>query len=188
MCVKNWGFLSSNLCWSTFGILQELGLGGFWLDKEKWASGAQRLWMFLEVLQLSAFDQLGWKVMDCLFRQPIMYEVSQLYCLQVTAFFLAVIFGMFGTANFYIGRLDCAIPQLVLFTIAMWSATIYQLKPNGRTEESSFISSPPKSQLLFKLTTGLIPLIIVAWWVADMIIFGIGARKSEGGCPLRQNL
>lgn len=104
-------------------------------------------------------------------------------CLQTTAFFLAVLLGMLGAANFYIGRLNYAIPQLIIFILGTCGGGAVQLR-RFRAEEEPLTGGRPKKNLLVQVATGFAPFVVVIWWIVDMFIFAKGYRRGHDKCPL----
>lgn len=103
--------------------------------------------------------------------------------MQTTAFFLAVFFGMTGAANFYIGRLNYAIPQLALLVLGtLCGGACRTIRP--RAEEEPLTGGKPKMGLL-RWAMGFIPLVVLIWWVVDIFIFATGERSGHDHCPLK---
>jgi len=104
---------------------------------------------------------------------------------QRTALLLSVFLSIAGVANFYIGRIEYAIPQLLLLVplIAGVITSLYlrrfKDRDNVLVAVLSFVSA---------VTVVLVVLIILAWWIADVVIFAQNSRLDEDGCPLANDI
>ena len=105
---------------------------------------------------------------------------------QLTAFLLAFFLTWVGAANFYIGQLGLAIPQLII------GVFLFFMSCASRIHRSVTKDSEEKSCLLISCCCALFLLVLslieFAWWLADVIIFGINDRLDGNGCPLNPNL
>lgn len=117
---------------------------------------------------------------SCDFANPscMKYDTETLTCKdkrksQLVAFLLALFCGYLGAANFFIGRLSFAIPQLFLNVIACCGGMAMDKENPGKT---------------VACTTLLTGLAVGSWWLADIIIFASGNREDGDGCPLRPDL
>ncbi|GMH37599.1 hypothetical protein BSKO_05472 [Bryopsis sp. KO-2023] len=116
------------------------------------------------------------------------YDVKTLTChdtrkSQTTAFFMSILLGFFGAANFYIRRLSMAIPQLVLLILSICGGGIAKLLSGGDQDYAQ-----QKRNLCLMLVSSMAPFVLLVWWFADLIIFALGDRKDEHGCPLIPDL
>lgn len=105
---------------------------------------------------------------------------------QLTAFLLAFFLTWVGAANFYIGQLALAIPQLLIGIVVLVMGCVQRVF-RALTKD--------KDQVGLKVVAcscgiflALLSGIQFAWWLADVIIFGINSRPDGNGCPLVPNL
>ena len=109
---------------------------------------------------------------------------------QTTALVLAAVLSVVGAANFYVARYEYAIPQLVLLMCLIVASSFgrilrYCLDDKGRSTEKFFaLCSSVTAAVVAVLSLG----VIVAWWIADVIIFARNARRDGENCPLREDL
>lgn len=108
---------------------------------------------------------------------------------QLTAFLLSLFLSWTGAANFYINQLALAIPQLILGILACVLGCVLRII-------QSFCCSKDEEKNIFQilctcvlcLPVFFIPLIQIAWWIADLVIFVRNERPDSRGCPLQPNL
>ncbi|KAL5517098.1 hypothetical protein EMCRGX_G002568 [Ephydatia muelleri] len=123
---------------------------------------------------------------------------------QKTAFLLSLFLSFIGAANFYIGRYDLAIPQLVM-TVVMVIPVVFAIiccrclfdLRNSRSFKSGSGSLGPFLLLLVLMGAvifvmfvimALIILITISWWIADLVMFVDNERTDGSGCPLTASL
>ena len=107
---------------------------------------------------------------------------------QLTAFLLSFFLSWLGAANFYIGQLGLAIPQLLIGIFMCCLGCCAGLFRSGKKDNEEVN--------LFKLILCcalcipalLLPFVQLAWWIADLVIFGRNDRLDGRGCPLRPTL
>lgn len=108
---------------------------------------------------------------------------------QRTAFVLSVILSSTGAANFYIARYELAVPQLlVLLVLIIASCTgrlVQQFSEDKTRTENVCVFCTAIVSLIIAVVAALI---IVTWWIADMVIFIRNTRTDGDDCPLRENL
>ena len=109
---------------------------------------------------------------------------------QQTAFLLSLFLAWTGAANFYINQLALAIPQLLIGILACCLGIVM------RIVRSICCNKDGEDRNLFQLVCFcamcvpvlIIPLIQLAWWIADLVIFVRNERLDGRGCPLIANL
>ena len=109
---------------------------------------------------------------------------------QLTAFLLSLFLSWTGAANFYINQLALAIPQLLIGILACCLGIVM------RIVRSVCCNKDGEDQNIFQLLCFcavclpvlIIPLIQLAWWIADLVIFVRNERLDGRGCPLIANL
>lgn len=108
---------------------------------------------------------------------------------QRTAFVLSVILSSTGAANFYIARYELAVPQLlVLLVLIIASCTgrlVQQFSGDKIRTENACVFCTAIVSLIIAIVAALI---IVSWWIADMIIFIRNTRTDGDDCALREDL
>ena len=133
---------------------------------------------------------------------------------QLTAILLSAFLSSVGAANFYIGRNDLAAGQLVLFLILVVAIAVgitvlcvcRSDKDGEETDEciaklccscccgdyspddgSEGILTACCIILFCGISVSVIVLAVlpvIAWWIADLVIFATNQRVDENGCPL----
>lgn len=109
---------------------------------------------------------------------------------QKIALVLAAVLSAVGAANFYIARYEYAVPQLALFVCLIIASCFgrilrYLAEDKGRkTEKFCALCTTITAALVAILTLG----VIVAWWIADIVLFAKNARRDGDDCPLRSDL
>lgn len=109
---------------------------------------------------------------------------------QATALIFAAVLSVVGAANFYIARYEYAVPQLALLTCLIIASCFgrilrYFLDDKGRsTEKFCALCTTVTAAVVAILALG----VIVAWWIADVVIFARNARRDGDNCPLRGDL
>ena len=109
---------------------------------------------------------------------------------QRTAVILAALVSVVGAANFYVARYEYAVPQLALFLCLIIASVFgrvlrYVLDDKGRDTEKF-------CALCSTVTAGVVAVLalatILAWWIADIVIFVQNTRTDGENCPLRHDL
>ena len=109
---------------------------------------------------------------------------------QRTAVIFAALLSSVGAANFYVGRYEYAVPQLALFLCLLIASCFgralrYVLDDKGRdTEKFCALCSTVCAAVVAILALAT----ILAWWVADVIIFVRNGRTDGEDCSLREDL
>lgn len=109
---------------------------------------------------------------------------------QRTAVIFAALLSVVGAANFYIARYEYAVPQLALFLCLIIASVFgrvlrYVLDDKGRdTEKFCALCSTVSAAVIAILALAT----ILAWWIADIVIFVRNTRKDGENCPLRDDL
>ena len=123
------------------------------------------------------------------------YDTTNGTCLdhrrsQVTAVILAIVLSPVGAANFYIARYEYAVPQLVLFVLLIASSFFGRIlrcsSEDKKHDTESFWAVC--STVIAASVAVLALLTILAWWVADIVIFAKNNRRDGSNCLLRENL
>ncbi len=123
------------------------------------------------------------------------YSPDDLKCVDdrkntLTAFLLTFFLVPTGAANFYIERLDFAIPQLLLGIIYIFfqccvmpcvRSCAKDAKENGDTAKGLI-------SCVLCIPYCLLAWLFFSWWIADLVIFGTNQRLDGDNCPLRDNL
>lgn len=106
---------------------------------------------------------------------------------QLMAFLLASFLTISGAANFYIDRLEYAIPQLFIgITFTVLACLAHCLKvalEENENQKLIFISWSVMGILLV-----IFGLMLASWWLADLILFGTNKQVDGNGCQLIANL
>ena len=104
----------------------------------------------------------------------------------LAALLMSILVGATGAANFYIGRYEFAIPQLVLFCIVLVLPCIICVLYCCTGCECGDVARV--CGLLINFILALILLIInlclASWWIADLVIFSLNDRPAGDGCEL----
>lgn len=109
---------------------------------------------------------------------------------QTTALIFAALLTSVGAANFYVARYEYAVPQLALFLCLVIASIFgrilrYVLDDKGRaTEKFCALCTTVCAAVVAMLCLSA----ILAWWVADVIIFVQNARTDGDNCSLRDDL
>ena len=106
---------------------------------------------------------------------------------QLTAFLLAFFLTWTGAANFYINRLEYAIPQLI-FGILFCSMCCVIGCVRQTTKDTE--ENPIKWCVgcFVGTSTCLLYALFLAWWIAELVIFATNERHDGSGCSLINNL
>ena len=101
---------------------------------------------------------------------------------QRTVLLLSIFLSIAGVANFYIGRIEYAIPQLLLLAplIAASIGSCY-LRRKFKDRDNVLVTV---LSFVAAVIVVLVVLIILAWWIADVVIFAQNSRLDADGCPL----
>eukprot|EP00731_Ephydatia_muelleri_P002409 Em0001g2409a len=113
---------------------------------------------------------------------------------QKTAFLLSLFLSSIGAANFYIGRNDLAIPQLVMTVVIVIPValaihcycSLRALKRGKGLGPLAFVLLSYGAVILVILV--ILVLIIISWWIADLVVFVNNERTDGSGCPLTASL
>lgn len=105
---------------------------------------------------------------------------------QLIAIIFAVVLTIGGAANFYIDRLDLAIPQLAL-------GALFTLFPfigfciKGVLDDFDYTYDRIKRivWIIKFVLYSIVTLALLAWYVADIVTFAVNTRLDGQGCPLR---
>ena len=104
----------------------------------------------------------------------------------LAALLMSILVGATGAANFYIGRYEFAIPQLVVFCIVLVLPCIICVLYCCTGCECGDVARV--CGLLINFVLALILLIInlclASWWIADLVIFSLNDRLDGDGCEL----
>ena len=106
---------------------------------------------------------------------------------QQTVFILAVFLTGVGAANFFIGRPEFGGPQIAIFlvfVICLILLCVIRRLAKEYDENLCFVVWA-NINTIFCI---ILLLVIVAWWIADVVIFGINSRLDNNGCPTNGNL
>eukprot|EP00731_Ephydatia_muelleri_P002390 Em0001g2390a len=122
---------------------------------------------------------------------------------QKTAFLLSLFLSSTGAANFYIGRNDLAISQLVMTVVMLVPVVVfaiiccrYLFCNTGRGGGGHMGGLDAIGSVLIMMISGVVILIItvilalitISWWIADLIVFVNNERTDGSGCPLTASL
>ena len=131
------------------------------------------------------------------------YDLETLKCKDnrrktLTAFLLTFFLIPTGAANFYIDRLDFAIPQLLLGVIYIFCCCFAPCSPicaqsskNSKTSKTSKTSKDDVGEGIIAclcIPYCLLNLLFFCWWIADLVAFGKNQRLDGDKCPLIDNL
>ena len=96
----------------------------------------------------------------------------------------AVLFSVFvswtGAANFYINRLDLAIPQMAIGVLILVFIAVQFV-------HRQILKKKECGELLFYVCFAIAMLLCwveIAWWIADVITFAMNKREDNFGCLL----
>ena len=109
---------------------------------------------------------------------------------QQTAVILAAIVSCVGAANFYVARYECAVPQLLLIVVLICASSFGRVirccsdDKKRETDQLCLWCSTIVAAVLAVLAL----LAIIAWWIADVVIFVQNTRLDGSDCPLREDL
>ena len=106
---------------------------------------------------------------------------------QLTAFLLAFFLTPVGAANFYINRLEFAIPQLIL-GILFCALSCVGCCARQAVKDSENDGAKLCVGCFISLPTCCLSLMFLAWWIADLVYFGTNRRLAGDDCPLINNL
>ena len=107
---------------------------------------------------------------------------------QLTAFLLSFFLSWTGAANFYINQLALAIPQLLIGILACCLSVIARIVQSVCKDGEDRNIFQTLCLCFLCIPTLLVPLIQIAWWIADLVIFARNDRLDGRGCPLMRNL
>ena len=99
---------------------------------------------------------------------------------------MSIMVGGTGAANFYINRLELAIPQLALFCLILTLPCIiccfYCFTSCDCGDKCKVFG------LILNLVLALVLLIatftLASWWIADLVFFSLNLRTDSRGCEL----
>ena len=108
-----------------------------------------------------------------------------------TAFILALLLSGTGAANFYIGRYELAVPQLmlllsvlviqlILISIRLW-ARKKKVDDNGFLCVFCFLAMILTIVLIVLVLTG------ITWWIVDVVLIYLNQRLDTNGCHLSRS-
>lgn len=97
---------------------------------------------------------------------------------RVTAILLSVFLINFGAANFYIGRYELAVPQIILGLFLCFFQVGSCAVSKTRDEDTSIPC------IICCSFNSLLSLLFLAWWIADLAIFISNTRLDGKMCPL----
>ena len=108
----------------------------------------------------------------------------------LTAFLLTFFLVPTGAANFYIDRLDFAIPQLLLGVIYIFfqCCVVPCLKSCAKSAQDDGETWKGILACCLCIPYCLLAWLFFSWWIADLVIFGTNQRLDGDGCPLIDNL
>ena len=98
--------------------------------------------------------------------------------------FWAIVFSVFftwtGVANFYINRLDLAIPQVAIGAVIL-------VLTAAQFVHRQILKRKERGELTFYVCFAFAMLFCwaeIAWWVADVVVFATNTREDGSGCTL----
>lgn len=103
---------------------------------------------------------------------------------QFMAFMLSLFLTWTGAANFYIHKLELAIAQFSIGVLILFF-TIIQFIHRQKIKKQA--GSGCLFFMCFAITM-LLCWVEIAWWLADVVIFGLNKRDDGSGCPLKSGL
>ncbi len=114
----------------------------------------------------------------------------------LTAFLLTFFLVPTGAANFYIDRLEFAIPQLILGIIYICfhlvfpcigaSVVVESFKIGENVDKNTLRLGFAKCSLCIPYC--LLAMLFFSWWIADLVIFATNQRLDGNGCDLIDNM
>ncbi len=104
---------------------------------------------------------------------------------QKIAFLLSVFLSCTGAANFYIERLELAIPQLLLLVVLFVCALVAKILHQFADREKLWLTVTAWVSAIVAI---LAAFTMLAWWIADMVIFLMNDRDDGDDCPLDGDL
>lgn len=104
----------------------------------------------------------------------------------LAALVISILLGGTGAANFYIGRYEFAIPQLVLFCFIMILPCVICVLYCCTGCDCGDVARVCGLVVNFILAIILLilNLCLASWWVADAVIFILNERQDGNGCGL----
>ena len=108
----------------------------------------------------------------------------------LTAFLLTFFLVPTGAANFYIDRLDFAIPQLILGVIYIFFQCCVMpcVRQCAKDAKENGDSGKGIISCVLCIPYCLLAWMFFSWWIADLVIFGTNKRLDGDNCPLIDNL
>ena len=108
----------------------------------------------------------------------------------LTAFLLTFFLVPTGAANFYIDRLDFAIPQLILGIIYIFFQCCVMPCVRKCAKDAKENDDGCKGLISCALCIPycLLAMLFFSWWIADLVIFGTNQRLDGDSCDLIDNL
>ncbi len=104
---------------------------------------------------------------------------------QKVAFLLSVFLSCTGAANFYIERLELALPQLFVLLLLIVCAVVAKVTQHFADREKLCLTVIAWVSAILAILAALTTL---AWWIADMVIFLQNDRDDGDDCPLDDDL
>lgn len=108
----------------------------------------------------------------------------------LTAFLLTFFLVPTGAANFYIDRLEFAIPQLILGVIYIFFQCCVMpcVRQCAKDAKENGDSGKGLLSCILCIPYCLLAWLFFSWWIADLVIFGTNQRRDGDGCSLIDNL
>ena len=105
---------------------------------------------------------------------------------QLIAIIYAVVLTIGGAANFYIERIDLAIPQLILGAIFTLFPFVGICVKRILDEFDYTYDRTKRAVWIIKgVAYLLVTMTLFAWYIADIVTFAINTRLDGRGCPLK---
>lgn len=104
---------------------------------------------------------------------------------QKIAFLLSVFLSCTGAANFYIERLELALPQLFILILLIVCSVLAKLFQHFADREKLCLTVTAWVTAIVAILAAFTTL---AWWIADMVIFLQNDREDGDDCPLDSDL
>ena len=108
-----------------------------------------------------------------------------------TAFILALLLSGTGAANFYIGRYELAVPQLML----LLSALVIQLilvcirlwARKKKVDDDGLLCVFCFAAMILTIMLIVVVLTGIAWWIVDAVLIYLNQRLDANGCHLSKS-
>ena len=104
---------------------------------------------------------------------------------QRVAFLLSIFLSSTGAANFYIERFEFAVPQLLILVIVIVCAIVSKILQQFKERHNNCLAITSWITVIIVIVATLT---IVAWWIADLVIFVQNDRSDGDDCPLDEDL